>query len=295
MTSDIAFIRSHRFGEVEDRLATQLEIAFGAGNVALCVDESRGPVDTGRWPKASLTRDRAEGMVGGTVPDDWGWRMGDLCHIAIAEDFGPRRHQWLIESDVHVPAGQEDAIFGRLNAITADFMACALRPKKVKPMAVGVATALPSAGWGCIFALNRLSGRHVPAVRQLRRDIRAAIAAGAKVQTPNDEAVLANLGVALDWTMVDLWAAMPDMFSHRWFDTNPPSLRRELDAQTGSLRVSHPVLEVDQVFRRLEAPRTEGHPQAYKVSRLGRILAAMTPEEKARVMKHLQPASDTGL
>ncbi len=288
--SDLIFIRTHRFGEVEDRLATQLSRAFGSDNVALCVDESRGPVDTGRWRKSSLTRARAEELVGGPVPDDWGWRMGDLCHIAVGEDFGPRSHQWLIESDVHIPNGHEDEIFGTLRAIPGDFLACNLQPKKVKSMAEAVSLVLPTAEWGCVFALNRLKGEHVAAVRDLRRRLTVTLAAASRRwKVPNDEAVVANLGAASGWKLVDLYEAAPGILQQNWFDTNPPFLRRALDEAEGSTRISHPVLDLDQLFRRIEDPNRDGHQQQYKLRRLSRIIKHLTPEEKARMLAALPP------
>ena len=280
---DLIFIRSHRFGPVEAALAAQLEPVFGAGNVALCLDESRGAVDTGRWPKSSLTRGRVQDTIGAPPPADWGWRMGDLCHIAVAEDFGPRRRQWLIESDVHIPAGREAEIFARLSAIDADFMACNLAPKKVKQMAAGVRLALPTADWGCIFAFNRLDGAHVPALRDTRRAIARALP-GSGLQTPNDEAVVANLGHAAGWTMVDLFQAAPEMFARNWFDTNPPMLREACDVNRRHPRVSHPVLSYDAIHARLGAAGADGHPQRYKPARLGRILSALDEERRQTLL-----------
>jgi|GEM_PF-1811448 len=290
--SDITFIRTHRFGDGEDRLAGQLERFFGPGNVAICVDESRGPVDTGRWPKSSLTPNRVLEMVGKPIPKDWGWRMGDLCHIAIAEDFGPRANQWLVENDVHVPQGSEVAIFGQLSRIEADFMACNLGPKKVKPIAEAVTIALPSAEMGCIFAFNRLAGFRVSELREVRREISRGLV-GARRAMPNDEAVLANLGTHSGWRMVDLYRAAPEVFAPAWFDTNPPMLREALDrAPAGSLHLTHPVLTFDQVMRRVSQHAAEGHPQKYKSGRMRRILGALPPDQREELAAVLKRSAD---
>ncbi|MFT3690633.1 hypothetical protein [Paenirhodobacter sp.] len=224
MTGDFAFIRTTRFGPAEDLLAQRLERTFGAGNVAVCVDESRGPVGTGRWPKTALTPARAEALVGGPLPPDWGWRMGDLCHMAVAESFGPKARQWLVESDVYLPPDAAE-IFTRLGAIEADFLACDLRRKKVKPIAEAVTLVLPTAEWGCIFALNRLAGGRIAALRTARRAVVAALA-GQKRKMPNDEAMVANLGAASGWMMADLYTVAPEVFSPHWFATNPPNSTR---------------------------------------------------------------------
>lgn len=296
---DIIFIRTHRFGPQEDRLACQLELFFGAGNVAICADESHGEIDTGRWPKSGLTAARIDRMIGPPIPKDWGWRMGDLCHIAIAEDFGPRAHQWLIENDVHIPQGSEQKIFSRLTAIDADFMACNLAPKKVKNISEAVTIALPSADMGCIFAFNRLKGTCVPELVATRRKISAGLV-GAKRKTPNDEAVLANLGVHAGWTMVDLYAAAPEVFSPSWFSTNPPILRDALDRRpAGDIRICHPVLSFEQVMKRVSSRDQDGHPQKYGMGRLGRLMSELPDDQRQQLRAALDlnpgvPAAEDG-
>lgn len=286
--TDIAFIRCHRFGDDERKLAQQLSLFFGQEHVAVCIDETRGEADTHPWKKAVLTRDKARDLVGGPVPDDWGWRMGDLCHLAIAEAFPGYERQWLLESDIHIPAGHEKEIFEELSAIDAEFMACALMPKKVKPIAAAVGLVLPSVEWGCVFAFNRLSTRCVPDLRQLRQDISAAMRASSKgFKAPNDEAVVSNLCFARGWKMVDLWDVAPDIFSRKWFDTNPPWLRRDLEERVATRRVSHPVLDVHQLLRRIGA-EGDGHPQLYKSGRLSRILPHLTEDESAQIIPLLK-------
>lgn len=293
--ADIIFIRTHRFGETEYRLATRLEKVFGSGNVAVCVDESRGVSDTGRWPKSALTPARAVELTGTSVPADWGWRMGDLCHIAISQDFGLRPYQWLIENDVHIPEGQEAVVFDRLRAIGADFMACDLRIKKVKPIAIGVSPVLTSNEWGCIFAFNRLAGGRVPALHAARCAIARSVQ-GAKLPMPNDEAVLTNLAQSAGWHAVNLFEAAPDIFSRHWFDTNPPFLREHLEAQTDrGLRVSHPVLAYDQIMTRLRQAGADGHPQPYKAGRLSRILAVLPPDRRQDLLDLLPDAAHVPL
>lgn len=272
--SDLAFIRTTRFGAAEAALAERLEEAFGAGNVVFCVDESRGAVATGRWPKAVLDRARAEALAGGPVPDDWGWRMGDLCHLAVAEDFGPRPRQWLIENDVFLPSDAA-AIFARLAAVEADFLACDLRRKKIKPIAEAMALVVPEADWGCIFALNRLAGGRIGEVKRGRREIVAAVA-GLRRKVPNDEALVANLGAAAGWRMADLYQVAPEAFSPRWFATNPPMLREALEGQAG--RIVHPVLGHAELLARIAEGAAAGHPQKYGEGRLRRVLAALPPE-----------------
>lgn len=293
MTGDIAFIRTTRFGQTEDLLASRLESAFGPGNVLCCVDESRGEVDTGRWPKAVLTRERAESLVGGPLPADWGWRMGDLCHLAVAETFGPRPRQWLVENDVHLPRDCA-GLFARRADIDADFLACDLRRKPVKPIAEAVGLVLPSAEWGCIFALNRIAGERITELRAARQAVVAAVA-GQRRKMPNDEAMVANLGAAAGWRMADLYAIAPDAFSPRWFATNPPMLRESLERSTG--RVAHPVLSRDEVFDRVGRGAATGHPQKYGAGRLRRVLAALPAEDARRLhdlLGRAQAAGDSG-
>lgn len=287
MTGDLAFIRTTRFAAPEHLLAERLEQAFGPGNVAVCVDESRGPVETGRWPKVVLDHARAEALVGGPIPADWGWRMGDLCHLAVAEALGPRPRQWLIENDVYLPADCA-GIFARLAEVDADFMACDLRRKKVKPIAEAMTLVLPTAEWGCIFALNRLSGGRIAEVRAARRAVVAALA-GQKRKMPNDEAMVANLAAASGWTMADLYQVAPEVFSPRWFATNPPMLREALEGRRGC--VAHPVLGRDDVFERVRRHAASGHPQPYGAGRLRRVLAAL-PFEEAETLRALLDGGD---
>lgn len=282
---DIIFIRASRVGYHEEQLARQLEPVFGKGNVAFCVDESRGVVDTGPWPKSVLTQQRVRHILNAPPPHDWGWRMGDLCHIAISEDFGPRPAQWLIENDVHISIGREKEIFNILSQITADFMACDLQKKKVKPIAEAVTVALPTAEWGCVFAFNRLSGPRIHELRRTREQIAAGLV-GTTRKTPNDEAVLANLGMTAGWEMVNLYEVAPKIFARPWFATNPPMLREALDKTTvDHIHISHPVLTYEQIYNRVAQPFIDGHPQQYKVGRLSRILAVLPKEKQEALLK----------
>lgn len=285
---DIILVRTHRFGQVEENLCKQLAKVFGKKNVVICADETRGLLDTGKWQRSSLTPDRVRDMTGGSVPPDWGWRMGDLCHIAVHEDFGPRPRQWLIENDVHIPKGHETEIFTELSAIQADFMACNLQRKKVKSIAEGVTAVLPGAEWGCIFAFNRLNGEHVTDLQKLRQRLAIELPR-TRHKVPNDEAVLANLSFYSNWKMVDLFEAAPDIFAKYWFDTNPPMLREHIERQTGSKRVTHPVLGYDMLLQRLTDAAQSGHPQAYKEGRLGRVLSVLPERERNHILSFVRP------
>ena len=282
--SDLVFIRTNSFGPAEDRLASQLANVFGVGNVVICADETRGALDTGNWLRCSLSAQRAAEIVGVPVPLDWGWRMGDLCHIAVYQDFGLRPNQWLVENDIFIPEGHETQVFAQLSAIDADFMACNLRPKKIKPIAAGVRLFLPDADWGCIFAFNRLSGARVPELIATRQSIAAKLS-GSRYKTPNDEAVMANLAHYSGWTHVDLYNAAPDLFSKLWFDTNPPMLFEGLMARSDDRpRVVHPVLTFEQLYRRMQAANGDGHPQAYGYNRLSRILPALKSQQREQIL-----------
>ena len=128
---DLVFIRTHAFGENERSLYKTLRLFFPEEAVVVCADESKAQVDTGGIAKISLTRDIASRLAGGDLPEDWGWRMGDLFYARVREVHPDVGRYWLIEPDVHIPPGHVAAILGDLAEIEADYLACDFRDHRI--------------------------------------------------------------------------------------------------------------------------------------------------------------------
>lgn len=277
--TDLAIIRSHRFGAMEAALAGRLSQVFGAGQVILAVDESRGPVDCGGLAKVSLTPATLAGLGFAGLPADWGWRCGDLCYHAAAAARPPHARYWLFEADIWLPPVAEALC--ALSALPQEALAAGLGPKATAPKYSRLMTPLcGSDRWGCFFPVTRVSARLLGEMRRLRERSLAEIAPH-RPAFPNDEAILGGAVHATGVSHADLYAAAPRFFDPACFATNPPHLRDALDRGTEG-RVFHPAIPLSAILDEI-ARNGPGAGRRYDAHRLRRVLKEAAPDEAARI------------
>lgn len=163
----IAAIRTHRWGEDEERLAAALRPAFGENLVV--VYHNRPEERELPLPAVDLRLDwvRSNGL---RVVPDWAWRCGDYGYYALRQARPDFDHYWLIEPDVffHGPA---EKFFAAFDAVTADGLG--LRPQSdVRDNHPFCRSLKPLELYRAIFALTRFSGRALDRLYALRRQTR---------------------------------------------------------------------------------------------------------------------------
>lgn len=229
----LAAIRTHRWGEDEERLAAQLAPVFGDRLVV---------VFHGRPADLSLPLpvvDIDDAWVSGQglrALSDWGWRCGDYFLYALRAARPDADRYWLIEPDVWF-SGPVERFFAETDALDHDLLGA-----RVTDMTADhrFARGLPDiAHLRAIFALTRFSGRAIDRLADLRR----AYCAGPELNRffTNDEIFCFSHAAAdPDLTVGSLHALLPEWLGPDTMRTDPDIL---FDAVAGVSRpgVHHPV------------------------------------------------------
>jgi hypothetical protein len=229
----IAAIRTHQWGEAEERLRAQLQPIFGDD---LCVVFHNRPADVvPPIPVVDLTDDwlRSEGL---RALRDYGWRCGDYFLYALRQARPDYDHYWLIEPDVFF-AGDAAGFFSRAGAIEADLAGVRLEllPSNHR-FAREMEGLLP---WKAVFALTRMSARAADKLMALRQ----IYCARAIVQRyfANDETFCySNVMADPDLMVVDLRVAVPEWFAGDKFHADPDMLFDLVSNELGP-EIFHPV------------------------------------------------------
>lgn len=282
----LAVIRSHRFASDEARLATQLSDTFGVQNTLFAVDERAGIVDTGAWAKTVVT---AEALVpDGPLPQDWGWRCGDLCFYAAQAAKPDYDGYLLVESDVFA---RTDG-FAKIEDFISETRPAALAAELGRyAQAQKFSEYLPLVGHrrklGCIFPLTYASTEVVATMQALRNRLAAALKDDVTIPAyPNDEAILAA-GADENGGGQDLYKCLPALFDPAWFHTNPPHLLEALErtkpAQAPGF--SHPAVSLKRVIRQLSEPvdPTAKSFKTYGRRRLRKVLKEANADERQQI------------
>ncbi len=282
----LAVIRSHRFAQDEARLASQLSESFGAENTLFAMDERAGSVETADWKKTTV---RADLLVpDGPLPQDWGWRCGDLCYYSARVARPDYDGYLLVESDVFArPDG-----FSRLRDFIAEARPVALAAELGRyPQPQKFSEHLPRVGHrrklGCIFPLTYASAAVVDSMQALRNRLAAALKDDVTSGSyPNDEAILAA-GAAENGNGQDLFNCLPDLFDPAWFHTNPPHLLEALERATAAQApgFSHPAVCLDRVVSQLSAPVDPAAKsfKTYGRRRLRKVLKEANADERQKI------------
>ena len=270
------FIRAAAHTDVAADLAARLRGASGADPVFVC-DDRAGRLDTGPFPRITLSPDRFACWGLTDLPANWGWFCGDLALYAAAEADPEAAFLCVMDADVWMDDAAAAALVDLFTRDATAALAAGLGPKPEPPKySAGLADLGLDPRWGCLFPLVRVARDLVPAMQDLRR--RSLPLRGRRAV--NDEAVLAGAVQITGASHGDL--AGHDLFSAETFATNPPML---FGGRPGSLtpgRVHHPVLTLDTVLDRIGDPA-----RGYHRARLRRVLAAAGRTDRARIAARL--------
>lgn len=233
--STLVAIRTHRWGEDEERLCATLSSVPGL-DLAVAF-HNRAPGVEPPVPVADVTEKWARKSGLKTV-GDWGWRCGDYFFYRLREVFPDHDHYWLIEPDVFF-SGDPTSFFAAFEGVEADVLG--LNPEPRPEGAVFGAAMEGMKLFRAIFALTRISGRALDTLFDLRREY-STTAPGAR-RFANDETFVYSHAMAReDMSVGDLAAHAPDWFAGSIFDTDPDMI---LEAVTGKWlipgKLYHPV------------------------------------------------------
>jgi hypothetical protein len=239
----IAAIRTHQWGEAEERLRAQLQPIFGDD---LCVVFHNRSADiVPPIPVVDLTDDwlRAQGL---RVLRDYGWRCGDYFLYALRQARPEYDNYWLVEPDVFF-AGSATDFFARAASVTADLAGVGLEQLPSQHRFAREMDGLPP--WKAVFALTRISARAIDRLMALRQFYCAR--AIQPRYFANDETFCYSLVMAdPHLTAADLRVAVPEWFSGDQFHADPDVLFDLVSHETGP-EVFHPVRTRAQFARAL--------------------------------------------
>lgn len=280
----IAAIRTHQWGEDEQRLFAQLSPVFGDRLVVVFHNRPEGlslplpVVDiSDRWLKRNGLRKL----------HDWGWRCGDYFLYALRQAMPDADSYWLIEPDVWF-AGDVAGFFAATGAMDHDLLGV-----KVQPMdpAHRFGRGLPGLPlFKTIFALTRWSGRSLDGLFALRQAYSAGDVGG-RVFSNDETFCVSHLLADGGLTHASLSEVMPDWFPPECFRTDPDVLIDTLQDR-GLQGVFHPVRGHASFVR------ATGARLASNIGFLGAMggsLARLAPDELAAIAAEAARRMETAL
>lgn len=238
MGATMVILRTSSFGERERRFLEDAG-ADGTVGVAVAVDETRAPVDVGRYAKIAVTRPACE-KLGLHCPVDFTWRNGDYCLYLAHHQFPEVKWFWMVEPDVEHSFDHFGEFIARFDQVPGiDFLSGHLHPAEPGWHWGGTVRGGKNGVYRCFFPLIRMTARAVQACWMQRR--RARFSLRSQLYWANDEAFVANAVRRAGLQAADLnslgspvYAA--DTFGYVPLDGDDGGFRQEKD------RVYHPVL-----------------------------------------------------
>ncbi len=246
----IAFLRTNRFDAQAEAQVESLSRVRDL-DVVVCADERHGIVDTGHWPKISMT---AESLSRLNLHHHRraGWQCGDYFYYHVLAARSDYNFYWMVEPDVLIDFPDVSEVFALFDRARHDLIA----PKfGHRPQSWGWHTAMQEDGqpvFGTSVQFIRLSARAVAALHRVRA--KASSAPGDKVWNawPNDESFVATTLARLGFECADINAFSEVPLWHRdTFRNLSPWLLEERQKQRGSRRLYHPVLSRDAYLAKL--------------------------------------------
>lgn len=267
------FIRTNTFTPQVAELATSLSVGFGA-EVTLICDERGGVIDAKGRQKIILTDALIQSWGIASPPKNWGWFCGDFCHYAARAMVPDASWYVVIENDVFMTADAAQALASCLSQTSVDALACDLgytvNPKVYSKDLehFGITSRC-----GCIFAVTCTRGHVIDEMMALR--VRAQVDESFRI---NDEAVLAGALISNELAFEDLFVTLPELFSRRYFETNPPHLYEVMPVVDAPDTVVHPTIPLDIVLARIETGEKN-----YSRHRLRRVLRAAPRKTRLQI------------
>ena len=286
----VAAIRTHRWGDEEDRLMQTLAPVFGEDLVVVFQNRRRSL----RLPLQSVDATTAWAVSSGlrAVPD-WGWRCGDYFYYALRQAKPDFDYYWLIEPDV-VFIGETADFFRRFDGATEDALGKGYRRYEED---IPFTRGLPGVDhYKAIYPLTRMSGRAIDMLRA-RRIAYGQGQVGNRFFSNDEIFTFSNVSAEPGYHAAALEQFAPDWFAGASFDTNPTVLLEALLADPPVNKVLHPVRSRYE-FKRAIAARLASNTgflrrMRYSLTHLSdedfnEILSDATDELRRSLLEHRQ-------
>lgn len=227
-------IRTHRWGEEEQRLLAQLKDAF-PGDIAVVfhnrADAAQVPIDVvdidTAWVEANGLR---------AIPD-WAWRCGDYFYYALRAAKPDYDFYWLVEPDVFFSSDPKD-FFDRFTALSSDALGSDIKPYTAD---IPFTRALKGlAPYQAIFPLTRFSAQALDFLFAQRQEYSRTDAG--KRTFANDEIFCFSNMISSNAHVAESFEAhAPEWFSNKLFATNPTLMLDAVRKDVGPKQICHPV------------------------------------------------------
>ncbi len=234
MMRQLAIIRTHRWGEEEERALAALRPAFGEDVVVAYHNRKRGQklpipvVDvTAAWVVTSGLR---------AVPD-YGWRCGDYFYHATRQARPDYDYYWMMEPDVGF-TGDSAAFFARFDDASEDVLGRGLKPYEEDIPFIRGMPGVPH--WKAIFPFTRFSGRALDHLRPLRCAYGQGTV-GNRFFTNDEIFCFTTIMNSPGFTGAPLEKYAADWLEDSSFDTNPTIMLEAVLADPPVNKVMHPV------------------------------------------------------
>lgn len=234
MMRQLAIIRTHRWGEAEERLLAALRLGFDADVVVAYHNRLRRV--TPPLPVVDVTAAWAVTHGLRAVPD-FGWRCGDYFYYATRQAHPDYDFYWMIEPDVMI-AGDVQSFFASFSEAGEDALGCGLRPFEEDIPFVRGLPGVPH--WKAIFPLTRFSGRALDHLRPLRTAYGEG-PVGNRFFSNDEIFCFSNIMNSPGFTGAPLEKYAADWLTDTSFDTNPTVMLEALQHQEVRGKLAHPV------------------------------------------------------
>jgi hypothetical protein len=243
----LAIIRTHRWGEEEERVLAALRPAFGDDVVVAYHNRKRRE----KLPIPVVDVTAAWAVTHGlrAVPD-LGWRCGDYFYHATRQARPEYDFYWMIEPDVAI-TGDSAAFFARFDDAPEDVVGGGLRPyEEDNPFIRG----MPGVDhWRAIFPVTRFSGRALDHLLPLRIAYGEGTV-GNRFFTNDEFFCFSTIMNSPGFSGAPLEKYAADWLEGSNFDTNPTIMLEALIADRVTGKLVHPVRSRND-FKRSVAAR----------------------------------------
>ena len=247
MMRHLAIIRTHRWGEAEERTLAALRPVFGDDLVVAYHNRRRR--DALPLPVADVTVAWVVSSGLRALPD-FGWRCGDYLYYAARQAHPGYDFYWMIEPDV-VITGDVAGFFARFALATEDVLGRGLKPYEED---IPFIRGMPDmAHWKAIFPLTRFSGRALDHLRAMRIAYSQG-PVGNRFFSNDEIFCCSTLMNSPGFTGAPLEKYAADWLEDTNFETNPTILLEALLAEGVTGKLVHPVRSRAD-FKRVVAER----------------------------------------
>lgn len=270
----IAAIRTHQWGEDQERVLASLRPVFGDDIVVVFHNRPEGvlpPVDVVDINDDWLAENGLRYLK------DWGWRCGDYFYYALRQARPAYDYYWLIEPDVYF-GGPAEGFFKPFEAVTKDALGYKLAEESQSRFSKSIQDVDP---YSAIFALTRFSGQALDILFRRRQEF------GTRSIKPrffaNDEVfAFSYLNATPGMTSGRLEDFVPDWFEGTQFLGNPDILIEVLDGDPATRgKVFHPVLS--RIKFKQELAKRITHERSHFLKKMVASLQELSDEERVEI------------